>query len=365
MNASNDTEFNLGPRYQFVKYLGKGAYGVVGELIDTKTNERVAIKKIPLASNHMEYAEQVIDSKKILREIMIMYNFKHNNIINLRHVMVRKEDKCLWLFLVLDLMDADLRKAIRNSELLDDHIQYIMYQIFLGLQYLHSGSVVHRDIKPNNILVNEECKVVLCDFGFAREAEGIDSLMTEYVVTRIYRAPEIVLCPRNYSKAVDIWAIGCTMFELLTKTVLFNAGNYKELIMMIVKTLGSPTEDDLAFITRESARKFLQSLPFHTPSKPSMKIHNYPNKQALDLLDRCLTFDPNKRISAEEALKHPYFANFYNPQHISHFNKPIDFSFELNEHIDLAQILNLIFIQINLINQQIGEEMIPSEKFKI
>jgi len=362
----NQNEFNLDPRYKFVRYLGKGAYGIVGEFVDTKTNTKVAIKKIPLASGHLESVqEQIIDTKKILREIVIMYFFKHNNIINLRHVMARQEGKCIWLLLVLDLMDADLQKAIKNSSLSDGHVQYIMYQIFLGLQYLHSGNVIHRDIKPNNILVNEECRVALCDFGFAREAEGMENMMTEYVVTRIYRAPEIVLCPKNYTKAVDIWAIGCTLYELMSLTVLFNAKNYQELIIMIIKTLGSPKDEDMNFITRNSAKTFIKSLPNFPPSKPSAKLPNYSNPKALDLLDKCLTLDPHKRISAEEALRHPYFENLFHENHIQKFNHTIDFSFEFDEHIDMKRLLMLIYDYLNLINQHAGEPLLAPEIFNV
>jgi len=112
-------------------------------------------------------------------------------------------------------MDVDLNTLIKKSkdELTDDHIQYIMYQIFRAMKYVHSAEVIHRDIKPSNILANESCDIRICDFGFARgEADDL----TEYVVTRFYRAPEVMLSNQKYSTAVDIWSIGCSFFELIT-----------------------------------------------------------------------------------------------------------------------------------------------------
>lgn len=147
----------------------------------------------------------MIDAKRMLREIKILSNFKHENVIELERVIFKENPKLEFgeVYLVSNLMDVDLNTLIRKSkdELTDDHVQYIMYQIFRALKYLHSGKVIHRDIKPSNILANESCDIRLCDFGFARDCgnESQSVELTEYVVTRFYRAPEVMLSSQKYT----------------------------------------------------------------------------------------------------------------------------------------------------------------------
>jgi mitogen-activated protein kinase 1/3 len=147
----------------------------------------------------------MIDAKRMLREIRILNEFKHENIISLERVIFNEHPKLDFgeVYLVSNLMDVDLNTLIKKSknDLTDDHIQYIMYQIFRSLKFLHSGGVIHRDIKPSNILANESCDIRVCDFGFARDA-GEDTAnveLTEYVVTRFYRAPEVMLSSQRYT----------------------------------------------------------------------------------------------------------------------------------------------------------------------
>ena len=146
-------------------------------------------------------------------------------------------------------------------------MQYILYQLLKGLKYLHSAQIVHRDIKPSNILATENCEICYCDFGLARqieEAEAEDdkkqSHLTEYVVTRYYRAPEVMLSSHEYTTAIDVWSLGCTFAELLTSQILFKGTNYIQMIKLIFEILGRPEEEDLLFITNSNAKKYVQSL---------------------------------------------------------------------------------------------------------
>jgi serine/threonine protein kinase len=156
-------------------------------------------------------------------------------------------------------MDTDLCKIIKtNQELSDDHYKFIIYQILRALLYLHSGNVIHRDIKPSNILINEDCIIKLCDFGLSRNLDSDDqSALTEYVVTRFYRAPEVMLCSHNYSKSIDIWSAGCTFAEMINKKYLFPGDNYLNQIKLILDVLGSPQENDLDFITNLNAKNYV------------------------------------------------------------------------------------------------------------
>ncbi len=213
------TTFTVTKRYEYIKVIGQGAYGVVCAAHDRIKNRKVAIKKVPNA-----FAD-LIDAKRIVREIKLLEFYDHENIISLLDVLkpdarTNFED----IYFVTDLMETDLHRVIySHQELTDDHIQYFVYQVLRGMLYIHSSSVIHRDLKPSNLLLNKSCDLKICDFGLAR---GIDmgeseNGYTEYVVTRWYRAPEVILNASNYTKALDIWSIGCIMAELLGRTPLF------------------------------------------------------------------------------------------------------------------------------------------------
>merc|ERR1711904_195847 len=158
-------------------------------------------------------------------------------------------------------MDTDLDRVIRSEQPLSMlHIQTFLYQILLGLQYIHAANVIHRDLKPGNILVNQNCTMKICDFGLARlEPEtGYAGFMTEYVVTRWYRAPEIMLSCQEYTKAIDIWSVGCIFAELLGRKPLFPGDDYIHQLQIICDKLGTPHEDELAFVTSEKAKRFMK-----------------------------------------------------------------------------------------------------------
>ena len=223
---------------------------------------KVAIKKL-------HKIEDLVDAKRVLREIRILRSMQHENILGLQNLIYDdKEVDFGQVYLVTNFMEVDLYKIIKSGQnLTDQHMQYILYQLLKGLKYLHSAQIVHRDIKPSNILATENCEICYCDFGLARqieEAEAEDdkrqSHLTEYVVTRYYRAPEVMLSSHEYTTAIDVWSLGCTFAELLTSQILFKGTNYIQMIKLIFEILGRPEEEDLLFITNSNAKKYVQSL---------------------------------------------------------------------------------------------------------
>jgi mitogen-activated protein kinase 1/3 len=167
-------------------------------------------------------------------------------------------------------METDLHRIIYSKQPLTiDHIQYFVYQILRGLKYIHSANVLHRDLKPSNLLLKSNCDLKICDFGLARGVEDEQSGgLTEYVVTRWYRAPEIMLACQEYTSAIDMWSVGCIFAELLARTPLFPGDDYIAQLRLICEKMGRPAEKDLDFVTSERAKRFMVGLPSKPPCAP-------------------------------------------------------------------------------------------------
>ncbi|NXW47338.1 MK15 kinase, partial [Nyctiprogne leucopyga] len=288
------------------------AYGIVWKAIDRRTGEIVAVKKI------FDAFRNRTDAQRTFREIMFLQEFgEHPNIIKLLDVIRAENDKDIYL--IFESMETDLHAVIKKGNLLKDiHKCYILYQLLKATKFIHSGNVIHRDQKPSNILLDADCFVKLCDFGLARslcqmnEDQGTPAL-TEYVATRWYRAPEILLSSRSYTKGVDMWSIGCILGELLLGKPLFPGTSTMNQIEQILRVIPAPSPEDIlamqsdyraSVINRMISQQrvtFEEILPSSTPLP------------ALDLLKKLLVFNPDKRLTAEEALQHPYVKRFHCP----------------------------------------------------
>ncbi|CAD8134374.1 unnamed protein product [Paramecium pentaurelia] len=356
-------EFNCGDRYQIVKLIGSGTYGSVVLAYDIQHKSRkVAIKKL-------NQIEDVIDAKRILREILIQRQMDHPNILKIYDILYDSQN--FDLYIVSEYYPTDLGKVVAgHQELSVEHVQFIMYQLCKGLHYLHSSNSIHRDIKPRNILANEKCEVCYCDFGFARkfdenEEQQGDESMTEYVVTRFYRAPEIMLSSSRYSKPVDVWALGCTFAELMSRRILFHAPNYLQMIKLIFEILGKPSDEELrTFVTNVNALSFIEKLPHKTPQPASFSVP-YPDAKARDLLDKMLQLNPLNRITIQQCLEHPFFDLIRNKEEEITFNGILECDFEKDEKITLSQIYCLIFEEINKVRVMNKEQTInPNEEIQ-
>lgn len=374
-------EFSLDPRYKPMKKLGSGAFGVVCAAMDEKTGKKVAIKKI------RDVFHNLTDAKRILREVKLLQHMDHPNIIKLNDIInpIKLED-FEHLYLVTEYMQSDLHRIIYSENVLtEEHMAYIMFQILCGLKYLHSANVMHRDLKPSNILVNSDCQVKICDLGLARgvsskrrdssqtrrsltqelaspssgsdetknpedhdvehsldggesqispsasansELQEQDSL-TEYVVTRWYRAPEVMVSAKKYAYGIDIWSIGCILGEMINKDPVFQGRNYVDQLNVIFNKIGSPTEEDYQCIESPDALAFIRKLSTQR-RRPISELFPTASEQAADLLERILVFDPKKRINLDEALKHPFFRKFYDEDYVKKcvHTQPFDFEFE-------------------------------------
>ena len=344
------SEFIVDERYEYIKQIGVGAYGVVISCYDKKTNRNVAIKKVGNAF------EDLIDAKRIVREIKLLRYFKHDNIVSL--IDIQKPPKRTGfedIYIITDLMETDLHRVIYSrQELTDDHIQYFIYQILRGVLYMHSANIIHRDLKPANILANKNCDLKICDLGLGRaevydydekkpskkpkkkttktdESDSEeDPELTEYVITRWYRAPEVILCPSHYAKAVDIWSVGCIFAELLGRQPLFPGDHYLDQIQKIIAVTGTPKMEDLNFIQKKDAKEFFLKLVKRTKLTWSSLFPN-ANPIALDLLEKMLTFNPKKRYTVDQCISHPYFEGLHDPEQEPIATATFDWTFDAVE----------------------------------
>jgi mitogen-activated protein kinase 1/3 len=300
------SKFEVYNNYDVIKAVGYGAYGLVCAAKDTKTNKKVAIKKVP------KVFEDLVDAKRVLREIKLLNFMDHENVIKVKDIF-RPTDKEAWqdIYFVTGLMETDLHQIVRSKQKLsEEHLQYFIYQVLRGLKYVHSANVMHRDLKPGNLLVNSNCDLQICDFGLARGFDPAD--LTDYVVTRWYRPPELLLMSNNYTTAIDIWSAGCIFGELLLRKPVFPGKDFINQLNLITDILGIPSEEEIAQVRSDEARKYLQNM---NKKKPMALRDVFPgaSKLAIGFLEKMLVFDPSKRSTAEELLQHPFMSHLHDP----------------------------------------------------
>eukprot|EP00531_Pseudo-nitzschia_arenysensis_P007735 CAMPEP_0116143258 /NCGR_PEP_ID=MMETSP0329-20121206/15352_1 /TAXON_ID=697910 /ORGANISM="Pseudo-nitzschia arenysensis, Strain B593" /LENGTH=464 /DNA_ID=CAMNT_0003638561 /DNA_START=328 /DNA_END=1722 /DNA_ORIENTATION=- len=338
--------FTVDQRYSMIRVVGSGAYGVVISSKDSKKAKNVAIKMVPKAFN------DEIDAKRILREIKLLNHLEHENIVNIIDMMpptARYLEDFHDVYIVTDLMETDLHRIIYSKQKLSiDHAQYFIYQLLRGLKYIHSADVIHRDLKPSNLLVNSNCDLKICDFGLARgvgenqtEGQGGTMLLTEYVVTRWYRAPEIMLACHEYSKPIDMWSVGCIFAELIQRKPYFPGEDYIDQLTIICDKLGKLSEQDLEFVTSEKAKRFMRKLPNKAPTPLKAQFPSAPS-DALDLMKRLLQIHPRRRINVGDALSHPFLSQLHNEEDEPVAEKVFDYTFE-NEKLHRLRLQELIW----------------------
>ncbi|ETV86541.1 CMGC/MAPK protein kinase, variant 2 [Aphanomyces astaci] len=390
--------WNVGTRYRLVRVLGKGSYGQVAEAYDTIGNKRVAIKKI----NNV--FDQEVDCKRLYREIYILRHLRHPEVITLLDVLQPPSYATFNdLYLVFEFVDTDLHKLIMSPQYLTTrHIQVFLYQLLCALKYIHSANVIHRDMKPANILVNEDCTLKICDFGLARVVDeailkenahvepvspafrnkkGGDNphmpkfqrQLTKHVVTRWYRAPELILL-QDYGYAVDLWSLGCIFAELLSmqvescsqyqsRTPIFPGRSCFPLsadrpttysdkldqLNVIFNVIGTPSEEDIGNLGE--VKQYLRKLQRKDPMNLAQVYPGAP-PEALDLLQQFLTFNPDRRITVrvlvkqlEGALNHPFLADIRLPAKEVVDMQPLDMEFE-NVPLNREKLKSRIFSEI-------------------
>ncbi|KAJ7682985.1 mitogen-activated protein kinase [Mycena rosella] len=350
--APRKVRFNVGTQYQVLDVVGEGAYGIVCSAVHRPSGRKVAIKKI-------EPFEHSMFCLRTLRELKLLKFLSEagvsENIISILDIIKPPSIEAFKeVYLIQELMETDMHRVIRTQDLSDDHAQYFIYQTLRALKALHSADVIHRDLKPSNLLLNANCDLKVADFGLARsvktaEPSGTETgFMTEYVATRWYRAPEIMLTFKQYTKAIDVWSVGCILAEMLSGKPLFPGRDYHHQLTLILDVLGTPTLDEFYAITTRRSRDYIRALPFRK-RRPFAQLFPNANPLAIDFLTKTLTFDPKKRITCEDALAHPYLEAYHDPDD-EPVAPPLDpefFEFDLHkDDISREQLKELLYEEI-------------------
>ncbi|XP_022907387.1 extracellular signal-regulated kinase 2 isoform X2 [Onthophagus taurus] len=299
-------------RFDIQKRLGKGAYGIVWKAVDKKTKEVLAVKKI------FDAFRNQTDAQRTYREIMFLQCFKnHPNVIRLHSIHRAANNRDIYLG--FEYMETDLHNVIKRGNILKDvHKRYIMYQLLKATKYIHSGNVIHRDQKPSNVLLDTLCRCKIADFGLARsltqlsDSSETDPTLTDYVATRWYRAPEILIANRKYTKGIDMWSLGCILGEMVAGKPLFPGSSTVNQVEKIMSTIVIPTQEDIATICVSGVGSSMIKNACNLP-RVSMKsiVGEDVASDAIDLINQLLVFNPMKRLTAEQALEHLYVRKFH------------------------------------------------------
>ncbi|KAK9914057.1 hypothetical protein M0R45_037855 [Rubus argutus] len=287
-------------RYELIKEVGNGTFGTVWRAINKKTGEVVAIKKLKKRYYSWEECEN-------LREVKSLRRMNHPNIVKLKEV-IRENDHMLYF--VFEYMEFNLYQLMKDKEkpFPEAQVRNWCFQVFKGLAYMHQRGYFHRDLKPENLLLTKEFQIKIADFGLAREINS-QPPYTEYVSTRWYRAPEVLLHSCLYSSKVDMWAMGAIMAELLSLRPLFPGVSEADEMYKICRVVGTPTEDSWAdglCLARDINYRF----PQFTGVRLSSLIPS-ASDDAISLIRSLCSWDPCKRPTAAEALHHPFFQSCY------------------------------------------------------
>ncbi|KAH8381744.1 hypothetical protein KR093_011519 [Drosophila rubida] len=314
--------------FQQAEKIGEGTYGIVYKACNNKTGKDVALKKIRL-----EGETEGVPSTAI-REISLLKKLRHKNVVQLHDVVISGNN----LYMIFEYVNMDLKKLmdkkkdvftpqlikVRAIPPIEFNIklhhliilQSYMYQIFDALNFCHTNRILHRDLKPQNLLVDTEGNIKLADFGLARAFNVPMRAYTHEVVTLWYRSPEILLGTKFYSTGVDIWSLGCIFSEMIMRRSLFPGDSEIDQLYRIFRTLSTPDETKWPGVTQ---------LPDFKAKFPKWEASNVPSAirehEAHELIMSMLCYDPNLRISAKNALQHAYF---HDVKHVSHVALPVD-----------------------------------------
>ena len=289
-------------KYEVLGVVGEGAYGIVYKCKNKETGKYVAIKRF-------KEVEDDLVKKTMKRELKMLQKLHHPNVVDFQEAYKRKGN----LYLVFEFVDKNLLELLQEQpQGLDPNlIRHLIYQLCKAIKYMHDQNIIHRDVKPENLLITENMELKLCDFGFARLISGsCTEKLTDYVATRWYRAPELLLTQGEYGKEVDYWAIGCIMGELVDGNPLFPGENEIDQIYCIQKVLGNLTEEQMDMFYNNPLFSGKNLLNVTKPETLQRRYMGKLNKVDISFMKGLLELDPKKRLNGKNVFSHPYFEVF-------------------------------------------------------
>ena len=293
-------------KYEVLGVVGEGAYGIVYKCKNKETGKFVAIKKF-------KETDDDLVKKTMKRELKMLQQLKHENIVEFQESFIHKNN----LFLVFEFLEKNLLEVLEESPdgLPPKLIKSFVYQMCKALDYMHKNNMIHRDIKPENLLIDENLNLKLCDFGFARKVKlnsknNNITEMTDYVATRWYRSPELLLSGGIYGPDVDFWAVGCIMGELADGNPMFPGENETDQINCIIKVLGNLPDELVSMFYKNPIYDGKELLHVSKPESLERKYLGKLGPTAIDFMKGLLQLDPKKRLNSETVFKHKYFACF-------------------------------------------------------
>ncbi|KAI5094975.1 mitogen-activated protein kinase 4 isoform X1, partial [Silurus meridionalis] len=306
--------FDLGSNFHDLRPLGTGASGLVLSAVDRRSGQRVAVKKLAL--------RDAMSIKHALREVKITCRLQHENIVRVFEALgpcgqplPHNLTQVTEIYIVQELMETDLAQILEQDPLPVAHATLLFYQLLRGLKFIHSANVLHRDLKPANIFINtEQMLLKIGDFGLARIVDPHYShkgYLSEGMVTKWYRSPRLLLFPNNYTKAIDMWAAGCILAEMLTGRMLFAGAHELEQMQLILDTVPVIREED-----RKELLRVMPSYVNHNwkVRRSLQELLPEVEEEAIDFLEQILTFNPVDRLTAEAALSHSFLRQYSCPQ---------------------------------------------------
>eukprot|EP00746_Dinoflagellata_sp_MGD_P129253 gnl/MRDRNA2_/MRDRNA2_63469_c0_seq2.p1 gnl/MRDRNA2_/MRDRNA2_63469_c0~~gnl/MRDRNA2_/MRDRNA2_63469_c0_seq2.p1 ORF type:complete len:478 (-),score=82.26 gnl/MRDRNA2_/MRDRNA2_63469_c0_seq2:24-1457(-) len=306
--------FEVPKKYEIIQIVGQGSYAMVCAAKNAESDEEVAIKKIE------DCFEHIVIAKRILWELKVLRHMRHENVLDVKEVFaIGDKESFKDVYIVSELMETDLATFLKSTQAFTpEHCQFFLYQILCAMKYVHSSEVIHRDLKPRNILVNSNCDLKICDFGFARVDFGKDdhreAKMTESecIRTGCYRAPEFLCCLPKYTKGVDVWSTGCIFAEMILRVPIFPGRDTANQLSTIISIVGSPSEKAVSRIQNQKCKKLVESFKKQSLLREIFDDANpKPDRKAVDLMDAMLKFDNDERISMKDALVSGYMEQLH------------------------------------------------------
>lgn len=348
MNKSKSTNSNesidkfILQRYDIIRKIGEGAYGIVWKALDKTSHHLIALKKIFGAFRNST------DAQRTFREITFLRQLKgHPQVVDL--LAVYRAQNNLDLYVVFELLESDVYATIRANILLDVHKKYISFQLISAVKYLHTRKLIHRDLKPSNLLINSDSRVKLCDFGLARtlsEGNNAQEVLTEYVSTRWYRAPELIIGSNHYNEGADMWAIGCIVAELYLGKPIFPGSSSVDQLEKVVALTGPPTSEDIQSMQSEFAETMISNLQYTQPRFTLSEKLPTADSNTIDFISKLLVFNPTKRISIFEAIEHPFVHDFRNQEFEFNEITPIQISLKDSKRYQTRHYRNKLYKEI-------------------